>query len=195
MSLLLYVLLCVIFGKIVSLIGKDTVGEFLWQLYISFAPSSTVSKLRHKQREAIDCHTKKTNTSSKDEFAKWAKLDRQYGKLKSEIEALNGSLNSSKTMVKRLVSAALFLLTTGSSVMLRIKHRKSAVFWLPEGIAPHSVVWGLGLTSAPLGSVSVSIWLMACNWALDTLINTSKKTYQYCTQPKVAVKPVESKAN
>ena len=39
---------------------------------------------------------------------------------------------------------------------------KEPLFWLPQGWVPYPVEWVLSLTAAPLGSVSVNVWGIAC---------------------------------
>jgi hypothetical protein len=36
------------------------------------------------------------------------------------------------------------------------------MFWLPKGWLPHSAEWVLSLPRAPLGSISVNVWALAC---------------------------------
>lgn len=116
-------------------------------------------------------HTQRSNTSSQDEFAKWAKLDREYGKLKVEIEDINNSLTATKAKIFTAISTVLFLSTTGIKMFLRFQYRKVAVFWLPPNTFPYPLEWVLSFSSAPLGSVSVSSWLMICDGAMELIVS------------------------
>jgi uncharacterized iron-regulated membrane protein len=62
------------------------------------------------------------------------------------------------------------------------------MFWLPKGWLPHSAEWVLSLPRAPLGSISVNVWALACGavivmitegvvalWALKTKAAESSK--------------------
>lgn len=39
---------------------------------------------------------------------------------------------------------------------------KAAMFWLPQNWVPYPAEWVLSFPRAPLGSVSVNVWTMAC---------------------------------
>lgn len=36
------------------------------------------------------------------------------------------------------------------------------MFWLPRGWLPHQVEWVVSCPRAPLGSISVNVWALAC---------------------------------
>jgi hypothetical protein len=87
--LLLLIVFIVCYSKLINAVGKNNIGELLWEVYTNFSLSQTSKDLRHQKRRAIDVHAQRANTSSKDEFAKWAKLDREYSTVKSKIEKLS----------------------------------------------------------------------------------------------------------
>ena len=41
-------------------------------------------------------------------------------------------------------------------------YAKEAMFWLPQGWVPYHVEWVLSCPRAPLGSISVNVWAIAC---------------------------------
>ena len=127
--------------------------------------------LRVAQHRAKQVHTERSNTSAKEEFARWAKLDREYLKLTSEVETLKKSQADTKSKFGTVVKVLLFCLTTGTKVVLRIKYRKAAVFWLPPGVFPYYLMWIMKFSSAPLGSVSVGIWLFIVDNSVSTLFS------------------------
>lgn len=197
MSILLIALFIVLFTKAINAIGKDTIAEFCWLLYTKVSTSQNVINLRKLQRKAIDVYTQKSNTSSKDEFAKWAKLDREYTKLKTQIDGVNGSLNASKSRFKLMVSGVLFTSTTGFKYYLRISYRKNPVFWIPDHLnIPYYVLWIISLPSAPLGSVSISVWLFAVESSVSALITLATTMSQYSKQTTLGKNkvPVEEKS-
>lgn len=66
----------------------------LWLLYLKL-PSSTSRKAREQsrlKREVLELKRDMNNTSSQDEFAKWAKLRRKYDKTMEEYEATSASI-------------------------------------------------------------------------------------------------------
>ncbi|VVT54565.1 uncharacterized protein SAPINGB_P004139 [Magnusiomyces paraingens] len=169
-SLLVLVLLVVVFSRAISIIGKDTICDALWSLYLRIAPPSpTLRTLRAKQTRARQVHAERAATSAKDEFARWAKLDREAGKLRTEIDVLQSSLVSSKTSFNGVLKVTLFALTTGAKLWLRFWYRKTPVFWVPPGVWPSYVYWFLAFSSAPRGSVSVSSWLFVVDWSVSLI--------------------------
>ena len=36
------------------------------------------------------------------------------------------------------------------------------MFWLPQGWVPYHAEWVLSFPRAPLGSISINVWAMAC---------------------------------
>ncbi|CAG79802.1 Golgi to ER traffic protein 1 [Yarrowia lipolytica] len=169
-GLLLLVAFVVLYAKVISKLGKPAIQEFLWEIITRIVPSKQLRRRKEAQLRAIEVHTQRSNTSSQDQFAKWAKLDREYGKLKVEIEDINNLLTASKARFFTIISSAIFLSTTGMKMFLRIKHRKAAIFWLPKNAFPYPIEYILSFSSAPLGSVSVSAWLMICDAAMDLIV-------------------------
>lgn len=181
-NLFLAVIVFVLLGKVVNAIGKSTICDFCWEFYTQVGLSSKLKEIRALKRKAIDLHTRRSNTSSKDEFAKWAKLDREYSKIKTQIDSLNGELAKGKTAFQGLIKAGLFMVTFVPKIYLRVKYRKVPVFWLPDGILPYYGLWFLSLTSAPLGSVSVSIWLFIVEWAVSAFILVGTNGFKLVNQ-------------
>ncbi|KAK9236118.1 CHD5-like protein-domain-containing protein [Lipomyces kononenkoae] len=168
-SVLWIVIGVVVFSAVISAIGSDNLGEYIWYLWTTVVPSKAarnVQQLREVQREAIKVSTERSNTSSQDEFAKWAKLNRKVDKLRSEIEKLNAAVSTQRAFFKSQVRKVIWISTAGMKIFVRIKYRKAAVFWLPKGMFPGWLEWMLSLTSAPRGSVSVSAWFMITDYAI-----------------------------
>ena len=46
--------------------------------------------------------------------------------------------------------------------MCNMYYAKQAMFWLPQGWVPYQVEWILSFPRAPLGSVSINVWGIAC---------------------------------
>ena len=71
-------------------------------------------------------------------------------------------------MVVRLVS------TRGLQYFLPMWYGKEPMFWLPHGWFPYYAEWLLSFPRAPLGSVSITMWQMACTGILvlvkDTIV-------------------------
>lgn len=59
-------------------------------------------------------------------------------------------------------------------MFLQFWYSKRAMFWLPHGLIPYYGEWLLSFPRAPLGSVSIQAWQLACGSAIllvsDTII-------------------------
>jgi tail-anchored protein insertion receptor len=53
-------------------------------------------------------------------------------------------------------------LTRGLKIVLPFWYSKQPMFWLPKGWFPYYVEWILSFPRAPLGSISIVSWQMAC---------------------------------
>ena len=76
------------------------------------------------------------------------------------------SLETNKASFDKTVSIARWLLTNGLRMFLQFWYSKQAMFWLPHGFVPYYGEWLLSFPRAPLGSVSIQAWGMACGSAI-----------------------------
>lgn len=51
-------------------------------------------------------------------------------------------------------------------MLLQFWFTKQPMFWLPHGFVPYYGEWILSFPRAPLGSVSIQVWGMACGAAI-----------------------------
>jgi hypothetical protein len=123
--------------------------------------------------------------SAQDEFTKWAKLQRQQDKAMAEYQKLgmytlatpthfgirnqsntplstDNSLKTHRATFQSTVSTLRWLGTQGLRFVLQFWFAKSPMFWLPAGWVPYYVEWILSFPRAPLGSVSINVWGIAC---------------------------------
>lgn len=178
-SLILTVVFVILFSKAISYIGKDAICDFLWaNLYLRLSPDANIRRLQQTQARAAQVNTERSNTSAQNEFARWAKLDREHGKLRQEIDAIQSALATKKTSFKSVAKVALFGVTTGAKIVLRLRYRKTAMFWLPPGVLPYYAYWFLSFSSAPMGSVSVSSWLFIADWSISLVEYFFSGVYQ-----------------
>ncbi|KAJ6264281.1 hypothetical protein Dda_0426 [Drechslerella dactyloides] len=120
--------------------------------------SSDLENMRRHQLEVLRIRKEMSNTSSQDEFAKWAKLRRQHDKKVAELEKLSETVGAQKLKFSRIVSSSRWLLFSILGAFLQFWYRKEPVLWLPKGWLPGVVEWGLSFPQAPQGSVSANIW-------------------------------------
>lgn len=126
--------------------------------------------------------------SAQDNFTKWAKLRRQHDKAVQQYEksctysppplllfpyvlvklATDGTfppaqaVQSSRSTFDSTLKTLRFALTTGVRLLLQFWYSKRALFWLPKGWVPFYVEWILSFPRAPMGSISIQVWGIAC---------------------------------
>ena len=71
-------------------------------------------------------------------------------------------LQNFRTQFDRVVSALRWLGTQGLNFLANTWLSKLPMFWLPQGWVPYQVEWILSFPRAPLGSVSINVWGIAC---------------------------------
>ncbi|RAL16520.1 guided entry of tail-anchored proteins factor 1 [Aspergillus homomorphus CBS 101889] len=171
LPLLWTVLLVHVAIYLVNTIGASTIDNLLWLLYLRL-PTPTSRKFREQnrlKREVVRLKRDMNNTSSQDEFAKWAKLRRRHDKTMEEYETMNKELASPKSSFDWGVKAVRWVGTSGLKFFLQFWYSKTPVFMLPDGWVPHYVAWVLSFPRAPFGSVSIQIWSNVCATAITTL--------------------------
>ncbi|KAB8201158.1 CHD5-like protein [Aspergillus parasiticus SU-1] len=154
---------------VVNTAGASTIDSLLWLLYLKL-PTSTSKNAREQsrlKREALELKRDMNNTSSQDEFAKWAKLRRRHDKTMDEYEQLNKTLMAQKSSFDWSVKIARWLSTNGLKIFLQFWYSKTPVFALPEAWIPYYVQWILSFPRAPMGSVSVHVWNSVCATAVS----------------------------
>ncbi|PLB54354.1 protein get1 [Aspergillus steynii IBT 23096] len=156
---------------LVNTIGASIIDNLLWILYMKL-PTATSKNAREQnrlKREALQLKREMNNTSSQDEFAKWAKLRRRHDKAMEEYEAMNKTLTSAKTSFEWTVKIARWLSTNGLKIFLQFWYSKTPVFALPEAWVPYYVAWILSFPRAPMGSVSIQVWSNVCATTISAL--------------------------
>ncbi|GAQ07810.1 protein get1 [Aspergillus lentulus] len=168
LSLILTIFFVHVAIYLVNTVGATTIDTLLWILYLKL-PTSTAKHAREQsrlKREVVQLKREMNNTSSQDEFAKWAKLRRKHDKAMDEYEAMNKKLTAQKTSFDWSVKIARWLSTNGLKIFLQFYYSKTPVFALPAGWFPSYVEWVLSFPRAPRGSVSVQVWNSVCATAI-----------------------------
>ncbi|KAL5507222.1 GET1 [Sanghuangporus vaninii] len=161
MTLALSIFLLVLFAELIQWIGQSVLFELAYSIHLRIFYASKVAQQRALKNEILTAKAELLQTSSQDQFAKWAKLRRRVDKGLAELEQLNGELGSARNAYKLKFNTFIWLLTTGVQFVIGWWYRKSAVFYLPPGwLGP--ATWFLSLPFAPSGSVSCGAWQMAC---------------------------------
>lgn len=76
--------------------------------------------------------------------------------LANELKDVQSSFN-------RAAGIARWISTTGIRYALQWWFGKQAMFYLPKGWVPYAAEWILSFPSAPLGSISINMWWIACS--------------------------------
>ncbi|KAL4879775.1 protein get1 [Aspergillus karnatakaensis] len=156
---------------LINTIGAATIDNLLWLLYLKLPTSlyATAQEQSEAKREVVQLKREMNNTSSQDEFAKWAKLRRRHDKAMSDYEALNQKLSSQKSSFEWFIKIARWLSTNGLKIFIQFRYSKTPVFALPGGWFPYPVEWILSFPRAPQGSVSVQVWNSVCATAVTVI--------------------------
>jgi len=107
---------------------------------------------RQLQSEILKIRTEMSNTSSQDEFAKWAKLRREHDKKLAQVEKLAGGVSVSRAKFDGVIRALQWIVTNGLGLVMMFWWRKEAMFWLPGGWWPWGVEWVVSWPKAPMGT-------------------------------------------
>ncbi|KAL3491444.1 protein get1 [Aspergillus germanicus] len=156
---------------LVNTIGAATIDNLIWLLYLKL-PTSLYNDAQEQSKlksEVVQLKREMNNTSSQDEFAKWAKLRRKHDKAMSDYEALNSKLSSQKTSFDWFIKIVRWLSTNGLKIFIQFRYSKTPVFVLPGGWFPYYVEWVLSFPRAPQGSVSVQVWNSVCATAVTVI--------------------------
>ncbi|KAL2759387.1 hypothetical protein ACRALDRAFT_2077761, partial [Sodiomyces alcalophilus JCM 7366] len=163
-SLLVIIFLLEVAIRIVDTIGAATINNLLWIVlnHLPIETSKQASEHRKLQAEFLKVRKELNGTSSQDQFAKWAKLRRSHDKLLEQLEASKKSLDASRSKFDSYITAFRMLVTRVPQYALPFWYAKQPMFWLPYGWFPYYVEWILSFPRAPIGSVSIVSWQLAC---------------------------------
>ncbi|KAL6882362.1 CHD5-like domain-containing protein [Trichoderma longibrachiatum] len=170
-SLMLIVFLVEATVSFINAVGAAKINDMLWTL-INFLPvptSKAAAEQRKLQAEYLAVRREMNATSSQDEFAKWAKLRRKHDKLLEQLEATKKSLESARSRFDSTLTALRFLITRAPQYIIPFWYATEPMFWLPYGWFPYYAEWIISFPRAPLGSVSIASWQLACTGIVTLL--------------------------
>lgn len=150
-----------------------------YSVYLRIFYSGKASQQKDLKVHILATKKELLETSSQDQFAKWAKLRRKVDKGLADLDALStfhkysqklprgsksyliidSELSVVRTKFSVQFSTALWTLTTGARFIVGWWYRRTPVFYLPSGwFGP--VTWWLSLPFAPAGTYcSVSVYV------------------------------------
>ena len=165
--LTLYIALAVI-----SALGKDFFIDLVlpfesqsnhfkaWSIYLLFPSdlSTLATQQKAVQKDILKTSAELRSTSSQDEFAKWARLNRQHDKQVQQLQTLNSKIEGHKAKFRRVTGIGFWLGTTGSKGVVQWWFSKQPVFWLPVGAFPGWVEYVVSFPKAPTGIFLRSVY-------------------------------------
>ncbi|KAF2278069.1 uncharacterized protein EI97DRAFT_374350 [Westerdykella ornata] len=182
-SLLLVVFILQLVLHIINTVGANTINELLWILYNKF-PTPThnaAQKVTALKRDIVRLKRELGLVSAQDDFARWAKLQRQHDKAMAEFQKLDSSLRTHQTRFTSTVATLRWLGTQGLRFALQFWFAREAMFWIPHGWVPYYVEWILSFPRAPLGSVSINVWGIACASMIALVAEAGRAVYVLAT--------------
>ncbi|ROW06472.1 hypothetical protein VMCG_04356 [Cytospora schulzeri] len=174
-SLLVIIFVVEIAVVVVNSIGATAINDLLWKFYSStpMGTSKQVREQRELQKSYLTVRRDLNATSSQDEFAKWAKLRRQHDKMLEQLEKMKTGIDASRGSFDKTVTSARWLCTSGLRWFLPFWYSREPMFWLPHGWFPYYAEWLISFPRAPLGSVSVASWQLACRGVITLVADTT----------------------
>ncbi|KAM0244393.1 hypothetical protein ACHAP5_006300 [Fusarium lateritium] len=170
-SLMLSVFIVEVVVNLVNTIGATAINNLLWTL-INFLPiptSKAAGEQRKIQADYLNVRRDLNATSSQDEFAKWAKLRRQHDKLLDQLEKTKKNTEAARSNFDRVLTVLRIVVTRAPQYFLPFWYATEPMFWLPHGWFPYYAEWILSFPRAPIGSVSIASWQLACTGVIALL--------------------------
>jgi hypothetical protein len=81
---------------------------------------------------------------------------------RANLANAESSLEGTKSTFDSTVSILRWLGTNGLRMFMQFWYSKQAMFWIPKGWVPYYAEWLLSFPRAPLGSISIQAWFLAC---------------------------------
>ncbi|KAF5975207.1 GET1 [Fusarium coicis] len=163
-SLMLSIFVVEVVVNLVNTIGAAAINNLLWTI-INFLPVSTAKaagEQRKLQADYLKVRRDLNSTSSQDEFAKWAKLRRQHDKLLEQLEKTKKTNEAARSNFDKILTVLRVVVTRAPQYFLPFWYATEPMFWLPYGWFPYWAEWILSFPRAPIGSVSIASWQLAC---------------------------------
>lgn len=79
------------------------------------------------------------------------------------------SLESARSRFDSTLTALRFLITRAPQYIIPFWYATEPMFWLPYGWFPYYAEWIISFPRAPLGSVSIASWQLACTGIVTLL--------------------------
>ncbi|KAK9763572.1 GET complex subunit get1 [Basidiobolus ranarum] len=165
----LVVLLVALTCELIQYVGYSYFVSQCYKLYKLAIQKSSVVELRKYKKEIIELKTKLRQTSSQDEFAKWARIRRKLDAATSKYDKLATDLAYDKTGFEVKMSIGSRVVLYGARILVVLWYRYEPMFYLPQGwFSPITFVFSY--PAAPTGSVSVLFWFLICQRVVHRIL-------------------------
>lgn len=81
-------------------------------------------------------------------------------------------IDTTRASFDKTVTGIRWLSTSGARWILPMWYAREPMFWLPHGWFPYYAEWIISFPRAPLGSVSVASWQLACTVVIGLVSDT-----------------------
>lgn len=188
----------------------------LWTLvnYLPIPTSKAAAQQRKLQAEYLKVRGELNATSSQDQFAKWARLRRQHDKLLEQLESTSTPLlippvmgqwnlvltavtaekgmEAARSRFDNYLNGFRLLVTKAPQYFVPFWYAKEPMFWIPHGWFPYYAEWIISFPRAPLGSVSVASWQLACSSVIALLSDLITGIYGLVSSAKQKEVPLKA---
>lgn len=160
--LILSIFLIELASAVVDGIGYGAIASAVWDTYCRMTGSKKAVERLELRDSIVKLRQSLRTVSSVDEFAKWAKMRRRLDALSTKFESVSSELALERTAFELYVNLVLRVVLYGARAAINLYYYRTPVFYVPANWF-YPVLWFLSLPTAPMGSVSVSVWAFACN--------------------------------
>ncbi|KAJ1847775.1 GET complex subunit get1 [Coemansia sp. RSA 2708] len=178
-------------AAILDAIGYGSIAAALWDTYCRATGNRKAAERLELRAAIVALRRDLRSVSSVDEFARWAKLRRRLDALSASFETVSSDLSIERTAFELYVNMVLRVAVYGVRAVVSIYNYRVAVFYVPQNWF-YPVLWFLSLPSAPMGSVSVTVWAFACNRVCKRAAAIFNRTLRPVAPPVAAPAPGSS---
>ncbi|KAG8702998.1 GET complex subunit get1, partial [Ceratobasidium sp. 395] len=147
MSVLTTIFILVLLTELVRWVGKSVLLELSYPLYTRLFLKPTIERQRTLRADVLAAKRDLLQTSSQDQFAKWAKLRRRVDRGLAELDTINSQLATARTSFSVKFSTILWTCTTGAQFAIA-KHDTPSILVEEHTERPSSPPYNSGTSTA-----------------------------------------------
>jgi len=161
--------------SLISTVGAQAINDLAWRIFtlLPTEHSTKAAKTTQLRNEVVRLQREMASVSAQDNFAKWARLRREHDKAKDVYDKNVSQTSGFRSSFDSILNKLRWLGTQGVNFLVNGWFSKQGMFWLPRGWVPYAGEWVLSFPRAPLGSVSVNVWGMACGMVIGLVVEAA----------------------